>query len=71
MLLRGMPEVWAALGIRASPSIGPDRFPALMFEAMASGKPVMAAAQGGPTRMVLDGKTGLLVPMVCDGATTV
>ena len=34
----------------------------VIVEAMASGKPVVASAHGGPTEIVRDGETGLLVP---------
>jgi glycosyltransferase involved in cell wall biosynthesis len=55
------PEVMAALDILALPSIRPEPFGMVVIEAMASGKPVIATAHGGPLESVVDGKTGLLV----------
>jgi glycosyltransferase involved in cell wall biosynthesis len=43
------------------PSIWPDPCPTVVLEAMAAGRPVIAAASGGIVDMVLSGQTGLLV----------
>lgn len=59
---RDAPAVWAAMDVMVSPSIQPDPFPTSVLEAMACAKPVVAAAHGGPTEMVIDGETGFLVP---------
>ncbi len=55
------PQVMAALDILALPSIRPEPFGMVVIEAMASGKPVIATAHGGPLESVAPGETGLLV----------
>jgi glycosyltransferase involved in cell wall biosynthesis len=44
------------------PSVWADPCPTVVLEAMAAGRPVVAAASGGILDMVVDGETGLLVP---------
>ena len=43
------------------PSVWSDPCPTVVLEAMAAGRPVIAAASGGILDMVVDGATGLLV----------
>lgn len=50
------------------PSIVPDCCPTVILEAMAVGRPVVAAASGGIVDLVDDGVTGLLVPAGDAGA---
>jgi glycosyltransferase involved in cell wall biosynthesis len=57
-----MPDVFAAFDILVLPSILPEPFGLVVIEAMASGKPVVATAPGGPSETVVDGETGFLVP---------
>jgi glycosyltransferase involved in cell wall biosynthesis len=44
------------------PSVWADPCPTVVLEAMAAGRPVVAAASGGIVDMVVDGQTGYLVP---------
>jgi glycogen(starch) synthase len=44
------------------PSVWADPCPTVVLEAMAAGRPVVAAASGGILDMVVDGSTGLLFP---------
>ena len=44
------------------PSIWPDPCPGVAMEAMATGRPVIAARIGGLPEIVADGETGILVP---------
>jgi glycosyltransferase involved in cell wall biosynthesis len=57
-----MPEVHRALDIAVLASSEPEPFGLVVVEAMATGVPVVATAQGGPAEIVLDGVTGRLVP---------
>jgi glycosyltransferase involved in cell wall biosynthesis len=58
-----IPEIMAALDFFVLPSILPDSFPTVILEAMAAGKPVIATRSGGASEMVVDGETGLLIPI--------
>lgn len=58
-----IPAVMKAFDIFVLPSILPDSFPTVILEAMASAKPVVATYSGGASEMVLDGKTGFLIPI--------
>ncbi len=59
------PDVMAAFAnctVAVSPSLGPDACPTTALEAMALGKPVVGTDIGGIPDLVLDHKTGLVVP---------
>ncbi|MEB2782535.1 glycosyltransferase family 4 protein [Algoriphagus sp. C2-6-M1] len=45
------------------PSILPDSLPTVILEAMAASCPVVATRSGGASEMVLEGKTGYLIPI--------
>jgi glycosyltransferase involved in cell wall biosynthesis len=59
---RDIPEVLAASDIVALPSRFGEGCPNAVLEAMAAGKPVIAARSGGTPEVVVDGETGFLVP---------
>ena len=57
-----MPDVHRALDVLVLASTHPEPFGLVLLEAMATAKPVVATAQGGPLEIVAGGETGLLVP---------
>jgi glycosyltransferase involved in cell wall biosynthesis len=57
-----MPDVHRALDLLVLASTEAEPFGLVVIEAMASAKPVIATAQGGPVEICVDGETGLLVP---------
>ena len=57
-----MPDVHRALDVLVLASREPEPFGLVLLEAMATGKPVVATAHGGPLDIVEDGRTGDLVP---------
>jgi glycosyltransferase involved in cell wall biosynthesis len=59
---RDIPEILAASDIVALPSRFGEGCPNALLEAMAAGKPVVAARTGGIPEVVADGETGILVP---------
>ncbi|HVR83116.1 MAG TPA: glycosyltransferase [Planctomycetota bacterium] len=59
---RDIPEILAASDIVSLPSRFGEGCPNALLEAMAAGKPVVAARTGGIPEVVADGQTGLLVP---------
>ncbi len=56
-----MPDVHRAIDILVLASSQPEPFGLVIVEGMASGRPVIATAHGGPCELVEDGVTGLLV----------
>jgi len=65
---RDVPEILAASDIVALPSRFGEGCPNALLEAMAAGKPVVAARTGGIPEVVIDGETGILVPPEDPGA---
>jgi glycosyltransferase involved in cell wall biosynthesis len=62
-LVPPQPEIWellVAVDMLALPTQWPDPLPRVVMEAMASGRPVVAADSGGVPEMLIDGETGLL-----------
>jgi glycosyltransferase involved in cell wall biosynthesis len=54
-------DVYRSLDVVVVPSVQPESFSLVCAEAAAYGLPVIAPAHGGPTEVVVDGETGLLV----------
>jgi glycosyltransferase involved in cell wall biosynthesis len=52
---------WRRCGVGVIPSITEEAFPVVGLEAMAMGRPVVAADHGGLPEIVADGESGLLV----------
>lgn len=57
-----VPDLMRAMDIFVLPSIFQDPFPTVVLEAMAAALPVVATDSGGSVEMVVDGKTGFLIP---------
>jgi len=57
-----VPQITAALDLSVLPSVDCDASPAVLKEAMAVGRPVVATSIGGAAEIVRNGETGLLVP---------
>ena len=57
-----IPEVLATMDVLVLPSILPDPFPTVILEGMAAGKPVVATTHGGAPEMLVDQKSGYLIP---------
>ena len=55
-------RIWAACDVAVVPSTAPESFGLVAVEAMAAGRPVIAARHGGVLDIVEDGLTGLFVP---------
>jgi glycosyltransferase involved in cell wall biosynthesis len=55
-------SVYAVSDVVVIPSRGDEPCPAVVLEAAASGRPVVATAVGAITELVVDGETGFLVP---------
>src|SRR6266850_2948887 len=56
-----VPQITAALDLSVLPSVDCDASSAVLKEAMAVGRPVVATSIGGADEIVRDGETGLLV----------
>jgi glycosyltransferase involved in cell wall biosynthesis len=56
-----MPSVFGACDVFVFPSMWPEGFGTVIFQAMASGKPVIGSRIGGIPEGVIEGSTGLLV----------
>lgn len=56
-------QIIQGLDLFVLPSIMPDPFPTVVLEAMSLKKPVAATAQGGALEQVIDGLTGIHIPL--------
>jgi glycosyltransferase involved in cell wall biosynthesis len=65
-----IPDLLAGLDVLVHPPTAPEPFGRVLAEAMAVGRPVIAAHCGGIPEVVEDGMTGLLVPSADVGAFT-
>jgi glycosyltransferase involved in cell wall biosynthesis len=59
---RDVAAVLAASDVVVHASIIPEAFGIVVIEGMAAGRPVIASDLGGPQEIVIDGRTGYLVP---------
>jgi len=59
---KDIPEIISAFDILVHPSVKPEPFGLVITEAMALSKPVIATSVGGPTEIVNNKNTGILVP---------
>jgi glycosyltransferase involved in cell wall biosynthesis len=55
-------QLMPGLDVLVLPSTAPEPFGLVVLEAMAAARPVVAFAHGGPTELIEDGVSGLLVP---------
>ena len=55
---------YSAINILLLPSILPDSFPTVVLESMQFGLPVVATEQGGAMEMIIDGETGVFIPIL-------
>lgn len=58
-----VPNILSVLDVVIHGSIEPEPFGRVLLEGMAAGKPIVASNAGGPIEIIVDGETGLLVPM--------
>ena len=63
-----VPDMLKLLNVVAHASVQTEPFGRVIAEAMAMGRPVVAARAGGPTEIIDDGRTGFLVPTRDDEA---
>jgi len=61
-------DILKLLDVVAHASVQPEPFGRVIVEAMAMGRPVVAADAGGPIEIIDDGRTGFLVPPSDDEA---
>lgn len=55
-------QIWDSVDIAVVPSTEPEPFGLVALEAMLAGKPVIGAAHGGLTEIIVEGQTGLFFP---------
>jgi glycosyltransferase involved in cell wall biosynthesis len=60
--VQDVPGVMRLLDVVVHASVKPEPFGRVVAEAMAAKRPVVASNAGGPTEIIVDGRTGFLVP---------
>lgn len=65
---KDVPNLMKWMDVIVHASTRPEPFGMVIIEGMAMGKPVVATRSGGPADIVVDGETGLLVPLRDVGA---
>lgn len=58
-----VPDILSLLDIMIHASIEPEPFGRVILEGMAAAKPIVATNSGGTPEQIIDGETGILVPM--------
>jgi glycosyltransferase involved in cell wall biosynthesis len=58
-----VPALMKFMHVIVHASITPEPFGMVLIEGMAMGRPIVATRAGGPLDIVIDGQTGILVPM--------
>lgn len=58
-----VPQLISLMDVIVHASTTPEPFGMVIIEGMAMGKPIIATAGGGPLDIVIDGETGILVPL--------
>jgi len=56
-------NILRGLDIFILPSVMPDSFPTVILEAMGQSKAIVATAQGGALEMLVDGESGVFIPL--------
>ena len=60
---KDVPNILSILDILIHASIEPEPFGRVILEGMAAGKPIIGTNSGGTPEQIVDGETGILVPM--------
>lgn len=60
---KNIPQILSLLDIFIHASIEPEPFGRVILEGMAMSKPIIATNVGGPAEIIVEGETGILVPM--------
>ena len=61
--VKDIPNILGLLDVLCHASIEPEPFSRTILEGMAAGKPIVATNSGGTPEQIIDGETGILVPM--------
>lgn len=61
-LVAPMNPIYASADVLIHPTVKPEAFGRVIVEAQLAGIPVIASDEGGPRELIIDGRSGLLVP---------